>query len=120
MVSPKLQQLVQSRTPDSLCFIKLDCTYNGHKGRMKKHADKGRTERTFQVGDRVLLKLQPYCQYSVTERVNHKLAFRFFRPFAGKVVPQILIRWTGWPKELATWEGWSCDRAKDLPFALAC
>jgi hypothetical protein len=51
------------------------------QSRMKRQADKDRTERTFAVADRVFLKLQPYCQSSVTERSNQKLVFRFFGPY---------------------------------------
>jgi hypothetical protein len=36
--------------------------------RMKKHADKHRVERSFQVGDMVFLKLQPYVQTSLALR----------------------------------------------------
>ena len=43
--------------------------------RMKHQADKHRSERTFQVGDLVYLKLQPYIQQSVEVRGNQKLAF---------------------------------------------
>jgi transposase InsO family protein len=49
--------------------------------RMKKQADKGRVERVFAVGDKVFLKLQPYCQKTVEDRAVQKLAFRFFGPF---------------------------------------
>lgn len=49
--------------------------------RMKNQADKGRTERVFEVGDKVFLKLQPYLQSSVHHRANHKLAFKFYGPF---------------------------------------
>jgi hypothetical protein len=49
--------------------------------RMKRQADKGRSERTFEVGAQVYLKLQPYFQTSVAERKGQKLAFRFFGPF---------------------------------------
>uniref|UniRef100_A0A453C2C0 Tf2-1-like SH3-like domain-containing protein n=1 Tax=Aegilops tauschii subsp. strangulata TaxID=200361 RepID=A0A453C2C0_AEGTS len=49
--------------------------------RMKCQADKHRTERTFEVGDKVFLKLQPYGQSSVAHRANHKLAFKYFGPF---------------------------------------
>jgi hypothetical protein len=137
--------------------------------RMKRQADKGRSERTFDVGAQVYLKLQLYCQTSVAKRKSHKLAFRFFDPFrivkkinpvayqlalpansaihlvfhvsqlkpaigantpvssvipdlsqavqipeevldsrltrrGNKVIPQLLVRWSGWPALLATWE----------------
>jgi hypothetical protein len=48
---------------------------------MKRQADKGRSEREFQVGDQVYLKLQPYVQSSLAPRSNMKLAFKFFGPF---------------------------------------
>jgi hypothetical protein len=51
------------------------------KQRMKRQADKKRTERSFSVGDRVFLKLQPYAQSSVLRRASHKLAFRYFGPY---------------------------------------
>jgi hypothetical protein len=149
--------------------------------RMKKQADQGRTERVFAVGDRVFLKLQPYCQSSITERVNQKLSFRFFGPYtiirqinpvayelqlpagssvhpifhvsqlkamvgphtpvspslpdsvhnlhipetvldtrlrhrAGRVITQLLIKWTGWHPSLATWEE-EADIKRRFPFA---
>jgi hypothetical protein len=49
--------------------------------RMKSQADKNRTEREFQVGDQVYLKLQPHVQSSVAMRSNNKLAFKFYGPF---------------------------------------
>lgn len=49
--------------------------------RMKHQADKNRSERTFQVGDQVYLKLQPYIQQSVAVHGNQKLSFRFFGPY---------------------------------------
>jgi hypothetical protein len=137
--------------------------------RMKLQVDKKRTPRTFEVGDLVFLKLQPYVQTSVATRQNYKLAFRYFGPYkiigkinevayelllpsssaihpifhvsqlkpalgvhtqvsteipdpdnnlrypvavvdrrlcqrAGKVIPQLLVRWSGWPPSMATWE----------------
>jgi ribosomal protein L21E len=36
--------------------------------RMKKQADKHRVERSFDVGDMVFLKLQPYVQTSLAPR----------------------------------------------------
>jgi hypothetical protein len=49
--------------------------------RMKHQADRNRRERTFVVGDKVFLHLQPYIQSTVAPRANHKLAFNFFGPF---------------------------------------
>lgn len=53
--------------------------------RMKAQADKNRQERSFEVGDWVYLKLQPFIQTSVARRSNHKLSYRFFGPY---LIPQ--------------------------------
>jgi hypothetical protein len=139
------------------------------KLRMKKQADKSRSERSFAVGDKVFLKLQPYVQTSLSPRSNQKLAYKCFGPFpilerigqvayrlqlpesssihpvfhvsqlknvisaADKVtdyfpddltspkvpesilqkrvlhhgltpVQQVLVKWSGWPASMATWE----------------
>lgn len=49
--------------------------------RMKRQADKHRSERSFEPGDLVFLKFQPYVQSSLAPRSNQKLAFKFFGPF---------------------------------------
>lgn len=48
---------------------------------MKQHCDLHRTERVFNVGDWVYLRLQPYKQLLVDYRASYKLSSRFFRPF---------------------------------------
>lgn len=49
--------------------------------RVKKQADRNRSERSFQVGEQVLLKLRLYVQQSVVSRPCAKLAFKLFRPY---------------------------------------
>lgn len=49
--------------------------------RMKHYADKKRSEMHFEVGDWVLLKLQPYKQISVRGAMPQKLAARYYRPY---------------------------------------
>jgi hypothetical protein len=48
---------------------------------MKKQADKHRQERSFEIGNLVYLKLQPYVQTSLAPRSSQKLAFKFFGPY---------------------------------------
>lgn len=55
--------------------------------RQKHQADKNRTERHFEVGDSVYLKLQPYVQTSIATRSSHKLSFRYFGPY--KIIQKI-------------------------------
>lgn len=51
------------------------------QNRMKMQADKKRVEKEFLVGDKVLLKLQPYAQASVVNRPYPKLSYKFFGPY---------------------------------------
>jgi hypothetical protein len=57
------------------------------QNRMKVMADKNRSNLQFQVGDRVLLKLQPYTQTSIANRPFPKLSFKYFGPF--KIVQRV-------------------------------
>lgn len=49
--------------------------------RMVQMANKKRSDRQFQIGDLVLLKLQPYRQQSLVQRPSHKLCPRYFGPY---------------------------------------
>lgn len=55
--------------------------------RMKHLADKKRSDREFYVGDLVFLKLQPYGQKTIANRMGLKLAAKYFGPF--KVLERI-------------------------------
>jgi len=48
---------------------------------MKQYADKKRRSIVFQVGDLVLVKLQPYRKQTVVKRLNQKLGLKYIGPF---------------------------------------
>lgn len=51
------------------------------QSRMKQQADKHHSEREFEVGDWVFLRLQPYKQVSVQVRSSKKLSPSFYGPY---------------------------------------
>jgi hypothetical protein len=75
---PDLQIMLEER---QLMLQQIQLHLQRAQQRMKKQADKGRTDRVLTVGQQVFLKLQPYCQSSVASRPHPKLAFKFFGPF---------------------------------------
>lgn len=92
-IVPAASQLVQDRQ-GILQLLKYHLSQAQHK--MKENADKHRTEREFQVGDLVYIKLQPYRQNSVAVRRSLKLSSKFFGPFpilerVGKVAYRLLL-----------------------------
>jgi hypothetical protein len=48
---------------------------------MKAYANSSRTKRSFQVGEQLLLKLQPYAPSFVVNRPFPKSAFKYFGPY---------------------------------------
>ena len=57
------------------------------QGRMKKYYDQGRRDVSFEPGDFVYLKLQPYWQKFLKKKFNVKLSQRYYGPF--KVLERI-------------------------------
>ena len=51
------------------------------RNRMKQQADQHLSERTFQVGDMVFFRLQPYKQSSLKLKGHQKLAPKFYGPY---------------------------------------
>lgn len=75
---PSLQAWLEERT---VIQQLVQQHLNRAKQCMKAQADKKRSERQFECGDQVFVKLQPYIQSSVTPRANHKLSFKYYGPY---------------------------------------
>jgi hypothetical protein len=52
------------------------------QNQIKVQADKNRTDKEFQVGDKVFLKLQPYAQSSLVNQPFPKLSYKFFGSYS--------------------------------------
>ena len=51
------------------------------QNRMKQQVDQHRSERQFQEGDQVFLRLQPYKQTSLKDKGCQKLSPKFYGPY---------------------------------------
>ncbi|VFQ69392.1 unnamed protein product [Cuscuta campestris] len=75
---PEVDALLTER--DSLLH-QLRRNLEAAQRRMKAAADKHRRDLSFEVGDWVLLRLEPYQQHSVARRPSAKLSRHFYGPF---------------------------------------
>lgn len=78
MFSTDLQDLIQTRQQ---VLQQVRMHLQRAQDPMKKQADKKRMEQNFEVGDHVFLKLQPYCQQSVTKKDEPKVVISIFWAF---------------------------------------
>lgn len=63
-------------------MLKLLKSHTAHAhNRMSEFANRHRRDFEFSIGDKVLLRLQPYCHHSVARQLSTKLGRRYFRPF---------------------------------------
>ena len=77
-IIPAATQVIQEK-------VRISASIREHllkaQQRMKYFADRHRTERSFEVGELVFLKLQPCRQQTIAIRKNLKLAAKFYGPF---------------------------------------
>lgn len=63
------------------------------RNRMETNANQKRREVEFSVGDKVLVRLRPYRQISVANRLSNKLSKRFYGPFeVGERIGKVAYR----------------------------
>ncbi|XP_058783174.1 uncharacterized protein LOC131657833 [Vicia villosa] len=85
--SSRLDPLGFSLQQHTNLLVKLKMNLRKSRQAMEKQANKTRIAYSFQPGDSVLLKLQPYRQTTVQKRSSKKLTKRFFGPF--KVIKRV-------------------------------
>ncbi|KAL1534405.1 hypothetical protein AAHA92_30586 [Salvia divinorum] len=77
-LEPSVAELIHQR---GALLVDLRKNLARAQQRMRESANKHRRDVQFEVGDRVLLKLQQYRQHSVAKPLSAKLARRFYGPF---------------------------------------
>ncbi|GJW67410.1 ty3-gypsy retrotransposon protein [Tanacetum coccineum] len=63
------------------CLRQLKENLLAAKNRMETKANRGRREVEFNIGDKVLVKLQPYRQITLARRFSNKLSKRYYGPY---------------------------------------
>jgi hypothetical protein len=67
------------------------------RNRMKQQVDQHQTEREFEVGEWVFVRLQPYKQLSIKQQGKNKLAPKFYGPYQINRKISDVALWVGLP-----------------------
>lgn len=79
--SSKVQSVDQLLQNCAAMIAHLKDNLHQAQNRMKQQANQYRLERSFQIGDQVFLRLQPYKHTSFKEKGCQKLAPKFYGPY---------------------------------------